>query len=252
MKKLIALMTTAVLAASFTTSCQLMHHPYDENNARKLAIEYMKEKYDKEIEVTDTYCQKHGSDKYVGVNFKLDETDNESSDDSTYEVRVYGNKDTQYQYVKCDNYMNSYVKPFFDSQLNQVIKDLGVDDFVVFTEGIHENGTKLPCYYYSSFEIPNKTNTLNDIAQEYCLNFGISIKLPRNEVDKLTVVYDDVFQMFSDKLQAIFKDDIFRLYLTEYEDEAFSSIKAALLDEGVVLNNYEPYYSKEEYFNSKS
>ena len=252
MKKLIALMTTAVLVTGMLSSCS-KKYPYDTDKAVSLATEYMKDKYGKDIKDVETYKKTHGSDAYIGVKFKLDETDAETPDTNTYEVRVYvDGEGEENHYVKCDDYMNSYVKPFFDSQLNQVIKDLGVDDFVVFTEGIHENGTKLPCYYYSSFEIPNKTNTLNDIAQEYCLNFGISIKLPRNEVDKLTVVYDDVFQMFSDKLQAIFKDDIFRLYLTEYEDEAFSSIKVALLDEGVVLNNYEPYYSKEEYFNSKS
>ncbi|MBP3746073.1 MAG: hypothetical protein J6I47_01240 [Ruminococcus sp.] len=252
MKRLIALMSAAIIAAGMFTSCRKTY-PYDTDKAISLATEYMKDKYGKDIKDVETYKKTHGSDAYIGVKFKLDETDAETPDTNTYEVRVYvDGEDEENHYVKCDDYMNSYVKPFFDSQLNQVIKDLGVDDFVVFTEGIHENGTKLPCYYYSSFEIPNKTNTLNDIAQEYCLIFGISIKLPRNEVDKLTVVYDDVFQMFSDKLQAIFKDDIFRLYLTEYEDEAFSSIKAALLDEGVVLNNYEPYYSKEEYFNSKS
>ena len=252
MKRIIALMSAAIIAAGMFTSCRKTY-PYDTDKAVSLATEYMKDKYGKDIKDVETYKKTHGSDAYIGVKFKLDETDAETPDTNTYEVRVYvDGEGEENHYVKCDDYMNSYVKPFFDSQLNQVIKDLGVDDFVVFTEGIHENGTKLPCYYYSSFEIPNKTNTLNDIAQEYCLNFGISIKLPRNEVDKLTVVYDDVFQMFSDKLQAIFKDDIFRLYLTEYEDEAFSSIKVALLDEGVVLNNYEPYYSKEEYFNSKS
>ena len=252
MKRFITLIILAVFVNGMLSSCSKKYH-YDTDKAISLATEYMKDKYGKDIKDVDTYKKTHGSDAYIGVKFKLDETDAETPDTNTYEVRVYvDGEGEENHYVKCDDYMNSYVKPFFDSQLNQVIKDLGVDDFVVFTEGIHENGTKLPCYYYSSFEIPNKTNTLNDIAQEYCLNFGISIKLPRNEVDKLTVVYDDVFQMFSDKLQAIFKDDIFRLYLTEYEDEAFSSIKVALLDEGVVLNNYEPYYSKEEYFNSKS
>ena len=136
-------MTTAVLAASFTTSCQLMHHPYDEDNAQKLAIEYMKEKYDKEIEVTDTYCQKHGSDKYVGVKFKLDETDNESSDDSTYEVRVYGNKDTQYQYVKCDNFMRTLVNPYLKEGLSNILDENGFENYSlgIITSDQNETGS---------------------------------------------------------------------------------------------------------------
>ena len=44
MKKLIALITTAVIAAPFTTSCSIKHYdPYDEDNAKKLAVEYMED-----------------------------------------------------------------------------------------------------------------------------------------------------------------------------------------------------------------
>ena len=244
-------MTTAALATGMLSSCSKKYH-YDTDKAISLATEYMKDKYGKDIKDIESYKKTHGSDAYIGVKFKLDEIDAETPDTNTYEVRVYvDGEGKENHYVRCDNYMDTYVKPFFDSQLNQVIKGLGVDDFVVFSEGIHEYGTKLSCYYYSSFEIPNKTNTIEDIAQKHCLNLGISIKLPRSEVDKLTLSSNDLFHMFSNNLQTIFEDDIFRLYLTEYENEDFSSIKTALLDKGVLLNDYKPYYSKEEYFNSK-
>ena len=44
MKKLIALMTTAVLATGMLSSCSKKHH-YDTDKANSLTAEYMKDKY---------------------------------------------------------------------------------------------------------------------------------------------------------------------------------------------------------------
>jgi len=74
MKKLIALITTAVLATGMLSSCSNKYH-YDTDKAISLATEYMKDKYGKDIKDIETYKKTHGSDAYIGVKFKLDETD---------------------------------------------------------------------------------------------------------------------------------------------------------------------------------
>ena len=223
MKKLIALMTTAVLAASFTTSCQLMHHPYDEDNAQKLAIEYMKEKYDKEIEVTDIYCQKHGSDKYVGVKFKLDETDNESSDDSTYEVRVYGNKDTQYQYVKCDNYMNTLFEPIFKLKIEEFLNKNQIDEYVLNLSDLHQIGAKDTTYYLSDFSIPDKELKIEDVLKEYDLWFYCWIYLPETHYNNAQNIIETNFEPL------IYNDDIVNFWIYTYTDFDYQKYKEAKL-----------------------
>ena len=223
MKKLIVLMTTAVLAASFTTSCQLMHHPYDEDNARKLAIEYMKEKYDKEIEVTDTYCQKHGSDKYVGVKFKLDET------------RVYGNKDTQYQYVKCDNYMNTLFVPFMEEEIGRILEQSGINDYLVVVTRIYQNKAKDWDYYTSDFAIPDIGNSLSSYFNNYKIGSHCYINLP--DKAKSSII--------SDRIETLFDDD--NMYLTVYMcyDEDFKFAKEHDSTEYKTHISYDKYITKE-------
>ena len=70
MKKLIALMTAAVLTAGMFTSCSKKYH-YDTDKAISLATEYMKNKYGKDIKDIDAYERTHGSDAYIGVNLSL-------------------------------------------------------------------------------------------------------------------------------------------------------------------------------------
>ncbi len=217
MKKLIALMTTAVLAASFTTSCQLMHHPYDEDNARKLAIEYMKEKYDKEIEVTDTYCQKHGSDKYVGVKFKLDETDNESSDDSTYEVRVYGNKDTQYQYVKCDNFMRTLVNPYLKEGLGNILDENGFENYSLGIITSDQNETGSFNYFMKEF-VFHEDKKIDEMFKENHFDLKYRIFFPQKSFDN----------SYLEKIRSIyaplFDDDYVRIKILVFKDSDYEEI----------------------------
>ena len=212
MKKLIALITTAVLAASFITSCQLQHHPYDEDNAQKLAIEYMKEKYDKEIEVTDTYCQKHGSDKYVGVKFKLDETDAETPDTNTYEVRVYGNKDTQYQYVMSDNYMGKLFNPYFNRKFDELIDNNGIKGHCTQIINSDQYGTKAVNYFFKDFNFA-EDNNLEKIIGDYSLNLGIEIMFSDKSYK------DDYADAINAICSSLFDDDSATIALIVYRYE---------------------------------
>ena len=244
MKRLIVLMSAAIIAASFTTSCQLMHHPYDEDNAQKLAIEYMKEKYDKEIEVTDTYCQKHGSDKYVGVKFKLDETDNESSDDSTYEVRVYGNKDTQYQYVKCDNYMNTLFVPFMEEEIGNVLEKNGIKDYLVVVTRVFQTESSDWEYYSSDFSIPSANSSLNYYLQNNQIGSRCYIILPDKE--KLSIESSQsCIDFISNIIKPLFDDDYMTLRLYICHDEDFKFAKEHDSDEYKSYISYDKYITKE-------
>lgn len=54
MKRLIALMSAAIIAAGMFTSCRKTY-PYDTDKAISLATEYMKNKYGKDIKDIETY-----------------------------------------------------------------------------------------------------------------------------------------------------------------------------------------------------
>ncbi len=243
MKKLIALMTTAILSASFITSCQLKYYdPYDEDNAQKLAIEYMKEKYDKEIEVTDTYCQKHGSDKYVGVKFKLEETDNESSDDSSYEVRVYGDKDEHKQYVKCDNYMGIIFRPYLKKELSGLLEKKGIDDYyleIITSDQIDANDFN---FYLNDFDFSYDSNIISVLNDSFFgIKFGICF--PKKEFDNISI--NSIRSIYA----PLFDDDYVRIKIKVFSDEDYE--KYIIGNDDYSKNELKELKYEEIVFNSK-
>ena len=221
MKKLIALLTSAILAASMITSCGKKYH-YDTDKAISLATEYMKDKYGKDIKDIESYKKTHGSESYIGVKFKLDETDAETPDTNTYEVRVYvDGEGEENHYVKCDNYMNTLFEPVFKKKTIEELNKNEVEYYDLEFERLHQVGTKDTAYYLSGFSIPDEGLKIENVLKEYDLWFDCLIYLPETHYNETTKRIEKVFKSF------ICNDDIISLGVYAYTDSEYQKYKEA-------------------------
>lgn len=240
MKKLIALMTTAVLTAGMFTSCSKKYH-YDTDKAISLATEYMKDKYGTDIKDVETYKKTHGSDAYIGVKFKLDETDAETPDTNTYEVRVYvDGEGKENHYVKCDNYMNILFPTFMEAEIGNVLEKNGIKDYLVVVTAIDQINARDRNYYTSDFAIPSANSSLDYYLKNYKIGSSCYINLPDMEKSNIGDSQSCI-DFISNIIKPLFDDDFMTLTLYIYHDEDFYFAKEHDSDE------YNPYISYDKY-----
>ena len=244
MKRLIALMSAAIIAAGMFTSCRKTY-PYDTDKAISLATEYMKDKYGKDIKDVETYKKTHGSDAYIGVKFKLDETDAEKPDTNTYEVRVYvDGEGKENHYVKCDNYMNTLFVPFMEEEIGRILEQSGINDYLVVVTRIYQNKAKDWDYYTSDFSIPSANSSLNYYLQNNQIGSRCYIILPDKE--KLSIESSQsCIDFISNIIKPLFDDDYMTLRLYICHDEDFKFAKEHDSDE------YKSYISYDEFINKE-
>ncbi len=221
MKRLIALMSAAIIAAGMFTSCRKTY-PYDTDKAISLATEYMKNKYGKDIKDIETYKKTHGSDAYIGVKFKLDEIDAETPDTNTYEVRVYvDGEGKENHYVKCDNYMNTLFEPVFKKKTIEELNENEVECYDLEFVRLHQIGTKDTAYYLSGFSIPDEGLKIGNVLKEYDLWFDCLIYLPETHYNDAQIRIEKVFKSY------ICNDDIISLGIYAYTDSEYQKYKEA-------------------------
>ena len=223
MKRFIALMTTAALATGMLSSCSKKYH-YDTDKAISLATEYMKDKYGKDIKDIESYKKTHGSDAYIGVKFKLDETDAETPDTNTYEVRVYvDGEGKENHYVKCDNYMNTLFEPIFKLKIEEFLNKNQIDEYVLNLSDLQQIGAKDTTYYLSDFSIPDKELKIEDVLKEYDLWFYCWIYLPETHYNNAQNIIETNFEPL------IYNDDIVNFWIYTYTDFEYQKCKEAKL-----------------------
>ncbi len=244
MKRLIALMSAAIIAAGMFTSCRKTY-PYDTDKAISLATEYMKDKYGKDIKDVETYKKTHGSDAYIGVKFKLDETDAETPDTNTYEVRVYvDGEGEENHYVKCDNYMNTLFVPFMEEEIGRILEQSGINDYLVVVTRIYQNKARDWDYYTSDFTIPDIGNSLSSYFNNYKIGSDCYINLP-DKAKSSIMDSQSCIDFISDRIETLFDDD--NMYLTVYMcyDEDFKFAKEHDSTEYKTHISYDKYITKE-------
>ena len=222
MKKLISLITTAVLMTGMLSSCSKKYH-YDTDKAISLATEYMKDKYGKDVKDVETYKKTHGSDAYIGVKFKLDETDAETPDTNTYEVRVYvDGEGKENHYVKCDNYMNTLFAPFMEEEIGKILEKNGINDYMLTIDDIDQWVKE---YYTTDFSIPSPCYSLESYFDNYRIIFYCYISLPDSQKSLISSTQNCI-DYISDKIKVIFDDDHMHLRIDIFHDSEFELVKA--------------------------
>ena len=234
MKRLIALMSAAIIAAGMFTSCRKTY-PYDTDKAISLATEYMKNKYGKDIKDVETYKKTHGSDAYIGVKFKLDETDAEKPDTNTYEVRVYvDGEGEENHYVRCGNYMNTLFVPFIEEGIGQVLKQNGINDYMLTIDDIYQFKARENNYYTTDYRIPDQDTDLEFYFKNYKLNFYCYVSIP-DSVKAQISTSQKCIDYIGDKIKVIFDDDHMHLRVDIFNDSEFELVKVGN------SNNYKSY-----------
>ena len=221
MKRIIALMSAAIIAAGMFTSCRKTY-PYDTDKAISLATEYMKNKYGKDIKDIETYKKTHGSDAYIGVKFKLDETDAETPDTNTYEVRVYvDGEGEEKHYVKCDDYMNEIFKPFWEEKLDYILSSININNYDSVITDVHQSAIGGNDFFSEGFVKPNQDSLLEYYIKNYRFHFDYLLRLPYCECNTNGGA-DKTFKLLCEKLKELFDDDSIRLITKYYLDEQFT------------------------------
>ncbi|MBE6863369.1 MAG: hypothetical protein E7495_02165 [Ruminococcus flavefaciens] len=217
MKRIIALMSAAIIAAGMLTSCRKTY-PYDTDKAISLATEYMKNKYGKDIKDIETYKKTHGSDAYIGVKFKLDETDNESSDDNTYEVRVYvDGEGEENHYVKCDNFMRTLVNPYLKEGLSNILDENGFENYSLGIITSDQNETGSFNYFMKEF-VFHEDKKIDEMFKENHFDLKYRIFFPQKSFDN----------SYLEKIRSIyaplFDDDYVRIKILVFKDSDYEEI----------------------------
>ncbi len=244
MKRFITLIILAVFVNGMLSSCSKKYH-YDTDKAISLATEYMKDKYGKDIKDVDTYKKTHGSDAYIGVKFKLDETDAETPDTNTYEVRVYvDGEGKENHYVKCDNYMNILFPTFMEEEIGNVLEKNGIKDYLVVVTRVFQTESSDWEYYSSDFSIPSANSSLNYYLQNNQIGSRCYIILPDKE--KLSIESSQsCIDFISNIIKPLFDDDYMTLRLYICHDEDFKFAKEHDSDEYKSYISYDKYITKE-------
>ena len=217
MKRFIALMTTAALATGMLSSCRKTY-PYDTDKAISLATEYMKNKYGKDIKDIESYKKTHGSDAYIGVKFKLDETDAETPDTNTYEVRVYvDGEGKENHYVRCDNYMGVLFNPYFNRKFDELIDKNGIKGHRTQIINSDQYGTKAVNYFLEDFSF-EEDNSLEKTLGDYSLNLDIEIMFSDKGYN------DDYLDTINAICSSLFDDDSATIGLIVYRYEDYEKL----------------------------
>ena len=217
MKRLIALMSAAIIAAGMFTSCRKTY-PYDTDKAISLATEYMKNKYGKDIKDVETYKKTHGSDAYIGVKFKLDETDAETPDTNTYEVRVYvDGEGKENHYVKCDNFMRTLVNPSLKEGLSNILDENGFENYSLGIITSDQNETGSFNYFMKEF-VFHEDKKIDEMFKENHFDLKYRIFFPQKSFDN----------SYLEKIRSIyaplFDDDYVRIKILVFKDSDYEEI----------------------------
>ena len=252
-KKIISLLLCAIIFC-FEIGCDnsIKQIPLNEENAEKIVMDYLTQKYDSIFSVIDVEENLEGS-FVIGqlTDYTVEVRVKNLSDKQEYLVILQVNDNKEYYVVK-DNYMNTLVNSYLDERLNQFMNNLGAKNYNIYVGNINESGTKEASFFSASFKIPDDTATIEEFAQNYTLILGISIKLSESEKHRLSKLYgDNLFDYFSEKLLSIFDDDILNLYYAEYKDEVFQTVKEYGSNWREIPENCQPYLEKSEFFNNR-
>lgn len=232
MKRFITLIILAVFVTGMLSSCSKKYH-YDDNKAIRLAIEYMNDKYGKGIRDINAY-HVGMNEHYIGVEFKLDESAPNETDEKTYEVRVYIEDDGKTHYVKCDNYMNTLFVPFIEEGIGQVLKQNGINDYMLTIDDIYQFEARENNYYTTDYRIPDQDTDLEFYFKNYKLNFYCYVAIP-DSVKAQISTSQKCIDYIGDKIELLFDDDHMHLRVDIFHDSEFELVKVGN------SNNYKSY-----------
>lgn len=216
-KCMIAIVVFAMVIIS-STSCKKKVY-IDVDKCAEVALEYMKTKYNEDFEVAYKYEVRRvfGSAGYVEVDVRIKGKEKE------YRVIVYPDEkeenDKTYASYKVisDEYMCNLVKDKIKVELDNVVKEVGMNRFISGVYVRERNKEKIEGFFgfSSAFYIENENDTLDGLLKNENVYITYRIEVPESEFSK------DYEKSIIEILKPKISDDIISISIESYPEETY-------------------------------
>ena len=225
-KCMIAIVVFAMVIIS-STSCKKKVY-IDVDKCAEVALEYMKTKYNEDFEVAYKYEVRRvfGSAGYVEVDVRIKGKEKE------YRVIVYPDKkeknDKAYVSYKVisDDYMCELVKQNVKLELDNIIKEMGINRFIsdIYVDEIGE--VKGFHGFSSDFYINEENNTLQGLLDNRCIDISYIIEVPESEFN--SSYKNSITELLYSKISG----DIISVYIKAYSEDTYTERENVYKEKG--------------------
>ena len=226
-KKSMLLLIVFVTVIISSTSCKKKVY-IDVDKCAEVALEYMKTKYNEDFEVVYKHEVRRvfGSAGYVEVDVRIKGKEKE------YCVIVYPDKkkknDKAYVSYKVvsDDYMCELVKQNVKLELDNIIKEMGINRFIseIYVDEIGE--VKGFHGFSSDFYITNGNDTLEELLKNKKIYLTYCIEIAESE-------YNDSYETYiKDELKKLISEDTIYISIRTFSEEEYVEREQQYLEEG--------------------
>ena len=189
----------------------------DEDKCAEVALEYMKNKYHEDFEVTYSQEKKRiiGRAGYAEVDVRVKGKEKE------YCVIVYPDKkkknDKAYVSYKVvsDNYMSGLVENVAKSDLDNIVNQMKINEYISDISVYEICKIDGFCGFSSEFYISNENNTLNGLLENENVCITYRIEVPENEFSM------DYEKNITEILKPKISEDIISISIVSYPEETY-------------------------------
>ena len=225
-KYMIAIVVFAMIIIN-STGCE-SKPIMDEDKCAEVALEYMKTKYHEDFEVTYSQEKKRiiGRAGYAEVDVRVKGKEKE------YCVIVYPDKkkknDKAYVSYKVvsDDYMCELVKQNVKLELDNIIKEMGINRFIseIYVDEIGE--VKGFHGFSSDFYINEENNTLQGLLDNRCIDISYIIEVPESEFN--SSYKNSITELLYSKISG----DIISVYIKAYSEDTYTERENVYKEKG--------------------
>ena len=226
-KKSMLLLIVFVTVIISSTSCKKKVY-IDVDKCAEVALEYMKTKYNEDFEVVYKHEVRRvfGSAGYVEVDLRIKGKEKE------YCVIVYPDKkeknDKAYISYKVisDDYMCELVKQNVKLELDNIIKEMGINRFIsdIYVDEIGE--VKGFHGFSSDFYINEENNTLQGLLDNRCIDISYIIEVPESEFN--SSYKNSITELLYSKISG----DIISVYIKAYSEDTYTERENVYKEKG--------------------
>lgn len=226
MKRLVLLMLLSMMSLNLF-GCDKKNDLYktlDNDEAEKIALEYMNGKYDRTFSVVGS--QKNYEAGYVPTSIQHYWCDvvltlNDSDSEDNYIVRVT-TKDSDEDYIiEWDNYMTTLITPLVKRDINSIISEMKITDYFVYSCYISEK--EGAGGFKPDFNIDIEKDTLSSVVEKSDIWLYFNLYIPESAYKKSMV--SEFEKALESDLSHGNADDYVRVSVLSFDDDYYSEIK---------------------------
>jgi len=218
----ILLMVITLLLSIMLTGCE--NRPNTNiDEAKKVALKYMEKKYNVSFNVES--CKETKGD-FTSESVRVEVRMKSPDSDTEYIVELTpsftdDDKDGFYDAYEViyDNYMCGIITPLIKADMDGVLQQMGICNFVSYVENLTQNGVDNGRGFLADFPIiTNDKFKLKNVMHDYDLNFYYQIHIPENEYSK------EIENEIITNCKPLFSADFVSFHIYVYSNDDFDII----------------------------